>query len=410
MEREILNIVIVGHIDHGKSTLIGRLLIDTDSLPKDKFKEVKKVSRQLGREAELAYLADQLKEERERNITIDTTQIFFKTPKRDYVIIDTPGHPEFIKNMLTGAAQAECAILIIDVGEGIMEQTRRHAYLINMLGINKIIIVFNKMDLVDYQKERFENIKEELSNFLQTLQLNPSYFIPVSAKEGVNISQGSYKLSWYKGPHLLKALESLAKDIKIKGRPLRFPVQDVYRIGSENLVVGRIESGRIRQNQKVMILPQGLSGIVNKIKIFQRIKCCAREGESIGIILNKNTFIKRGMVISQQEDAPSIINRFKGHIFCMSAEPLEINKKAILRCATQEVGCSIEKIERKFNSSTLDFIEENAKKLYANEVGEAVFKTEESVVVEKFNFIEALGRFVIEDNKGIQGVGIIVEK
>ncbi|MCK4821573.1 GTP-binding protein [bacterium] len=243
MEKDILRIVIIGHVDHGKSTLIGRLLLDTNSLPKEKMVEIKKVSRDLGKEAELAFLTDQLKEERERSMTIDTTQIFFRTRKKNYCIIDTPGHVQFLKNMLTGASLAQAAVLIVDVKEGVMEQTRRHSYLIQMLGLDKAIVVFNKMDLINYQGRRFPKIKTELLELLESLNIEPIFLIPISAKEGLNISRKSSKMRWYKGPSLLSALDSLRLNTKTMQRPLRFPIQDIYEINGEKIIVGRVASG-----------------------------------------------------------------------------------------------------------------------------------------------------------------------
>ena len=179
---ENMNIVFVGHVDHGKSTLIGRLLYDTNSLPPDKVEEVKKTCEALGKDMEFGFILDHLQEEREQGITIDTCQIFFKTPKRNYVIIDAPGHVEFIKNMITGASQAEAAILIIDANEGVKEQTKRHAYILGMLGLKQIIVLINKMDLADYKEERFNEVKQDIALFFEKLNLKPSYTIPVAAK------------------------------------------------------------------------------------------------------------------------------------------------------------------------------------------------------------------------------------
>lgn len=408
IERKVLKIVIIGHVDHGKSTLIGRIMLDTGSLPKDKTAEIKKISRELGKDAELAFLADQLKEERERSITIDTTQVFFKTRKRDYVIIDAPGHLEFIKNMLTGATQAEAAVLLVDANEGVMEQTRRHIYLIDMLGIDRIIVVLNKMDLVGYRKEIFDKVKNELDGFLKIINVTPSYFIPVSAKEGENISGSSKKLPWYKGVHFLKALDSLRPKEESKKKPLRFSVQDVYRIEGNDLAAGRVESGTIAKKQKVVILPKNIETEVEAIKVFKKEKKSAEEGECVGIILKDSRYVKRGCVISQKRNAPTVVKDFKGHLFWMSSEPLELGKELTLRCATQEIRCTARKIERKFNTSTLEVIEENAGILSPNEVGEIYFRTEEPLLAEKFSFIENLGRFIVESDTGVDGAGIVV--
>jgi sulfate adenylyltransferase large subunit len=408
MAKETLKIVIVGHVDHGKSTMIGRLLLDTNSLPKEKLAEIRKISKELGKDTELAYLTDQLKEERERNITIDTTQIFFKTRKRDYVIIDAPGHVEFLKNMITGATQAEAAVLIVDVNEGMMEQTGRHAYLISMLGIDKVIIVFNKMDVVGYKEERFNSVKNKLTQFMQELGVTPTFMIPISAREGDNISRKSTAMSWYKGPILLHALDSLRLRAKVEQRPLRFPVQDVYEVDTKRILVGKVVSGLIEVGQDVVFLPSLRKTKVKSIEVFEKEKKSAAAEENIGMTLNESMpEMQRGEVIVHEKDQPQPTDRFEGNIFWMVEEPLKLNNPVTLRCATQEVTCAVEQIKKRINSSTLEVIEENARELGLNEAGTVVFKAERPIVVEKYSFIDELGRFVIERDYQTQGAGII---
>ena len=213
-QKEHMKIVIVGHVDHGKSTLIGRLLYDTSSLPDGFIEEIKKTCEMLGRELEFAYVLDSLEEEREQNITIDTTQTFFKTKKREYVIIDAPGHKEFVKNMITGASLAEAAILIVSAKEGVQEQTKRHAYILSMLGIKQVIVAVNKIDLIGYKEEIFNSVKGELLKFLDSVKIKPSYVIPISAKEGDNIAKKSEKIRWYSSLTVLEALDAFETEKK----------------------------------------------------------------------------------------------------------------------------------------------------------------------------------------------------
>jgi len=210
---DTLKFVIVGHVDHGKSTLIGRLLYDTGSISPDKIEEIKKTSSDLGRETEFAYLLDHLEEERQQGITIDTTQVFFKSDKREYVIIDAPGHVEFVKNMITGASQAEGALLIVDAEEGIKEQTRRHAYILSMLGLKNAVVVFNKMDLVGFDKQKFDMLKKNAQEMMKSINIEVSSCIPVSAKRGDNIVNISKDMAWYQGPTVLEALDRLEKRV-----------------------------------------------------------------------------------------------------------------------------------------------------------------------------------------------------
>ena len=210
---DVLSFVIVGHVDHGKSTLIGRLLFDTDSLPPDKIEEIKKASAGQGRRTEFAYLLDHLEEERKQGITIDTTQVFFKSPKRRYVIIDAPGHVEFVKNMITGASQAEAAVLIVDVAEGVKEQTRRHSYMLSLLGLKQVVVVMNKMDLVDFSQETFDSVKNDVTQWLKSIDIEPKLYIPISAIDGENVIAKSEKMDWYTGPTLLESLDTLQNQL-----------------------------------------------------------------------------------------------------------------------------------------------------------------------------------------------------
>ncbi len=407
MAKDTLKIIITGHVDHGKSTLIGRLLLDTNSLPKEKVAEIKHISQELGKDTELAFLVDQLKEERENSLTIDTTQIFFHSRRRNYVIIDAPGHAEFIKNMFTGATQAQAAVLLIDMREGIKDQTRRHPYILGMLGIENVIVACNKMDLVGFERNKFEEIKEQIAKILNSIGIAPKYIIPISARMGLNISKKSRETPWYKGPTLLGALDSIKPVVKTEDKPLRLAIQDIYEINGEKIVAGKVLSGKIQQGQHVRIYPQDADARIWAIRVFLGTKKKAQEGENIGLILDNPSVARRGEIISQKEHPPHLTSRFKADIFWMAEEPLKLNSPIILRCSTQEVNCVAEKIEERINSSTLEIIEENAGELRFNEAGVVVLKTEKPIAIEKFDFVEELGRFVIETDDYLQAAGII---
>jgi small GTP-binding protein len=407
MPKVTLKIVIVGHVDHGKSTLIGRLLLDTGSLSQEKLSEIKRIAKELGKDTELAFLTDQLREEREQDKTIDTTQIFFKSRARNYVIIDAPGHLEFIKNMLSGASLAEAGVLIIDVSKGLQEQTRRHAYLLSLLGIKKIVVVLNKMDLVNYEKADFEKVKIDLLKFLDGLAITPGFIIPASAKTGANISKKSLETPWYKGPGLLGALDSLQSEIKIEQRPLRFAVQDIYETNGERIVAGKVISGNIYRNQEVAIHPTYAHAKIKALKVFgQKIKK-ARAGQNIGLILDNALAIKRGDIVSAEGEPVQLKDTFVADIFWMAKNPLRLREPLVLRCSTQEISCQAEKIEKRIDSSTLEILQENAQELKELETGQVVLRTERPIIAEKFDFIEELGRFVLERDYNLQGAGII---
>src|SRR5262245_30410232 len=237
---EQLKIVIVGHVDHGKSTFVGRLFHDTGSLPEGKLEQLQKIAERRGVPFEWANLMDALQSERDQNITIDTAQIWFHTKRRQYVIIDAPGHKEFLKNMVTGAANAEAALLLIDANEGVQEQSRRHGYLLNLLGIRQIAVLVNKMDLQDYSQQRFESVEREYRKFLQGIGVEPKWFIPMAAKHGDNIASHSANMPWWNGPTVVEILDDFKIAEPPSDQPLRFPIQDVYRFDERRILAGRV--------------------------------------------------------------------------------------------------------------------------------------------------------------------------
>jgi sulfate adenylyltransferase large subunit len=407
-QKNKLAFVIVGHVDHGKSTLIGRILFDTNSLSPDKIEEIKKISKDLGREMNLSFLLDHLQEEREQEITIDTTQTFFKTLEREYVIIDAPGHIEFIKNMITGASQAQAAILMVDAKEGIKEQTRRHAYILSLLGVKKVIVVINKMDSIDYKNEIFEKIKSETKEFLNLIKINTDYFIPVSALKGDNVVKKSEKMNWYQGPTILESLDSLSDSLIFEGESLILPVQDVYRMGEERIIAGRIESGELRLGQEIKILPEGRTTKIKSIEKFNEKPESAFSGENIGLTIGDKLFIERGNIICESGREPVVTDSFEANIFWMAKEEFKKEEKIILKCATQEVSAKIEKIKKRINSSTFSVIEEDAEKLENLEVGEVLIKTKKPIVIKKFNELPEIGRFVLIKDENTSAGGIII--
>lgn len=408
MKDEHMKIVIVGHVDHGKSTLIGRLFFDTDSLPEGKMEEIRKISEQLGKDVEFAYILDHLQEEREQSVTIDTTQMFFKTDKRHYVIIDAPGHVEFTKNMITGASQAEAAILIVDGEEGVQEQTKRHAYILGMLGLKQVIAVINKMDLVGYKQERFEQVKADLYKFLDSIDIHPTFIIPISAKEGDNVAKKSEKMPWYTGMTILQSLDTFKINEPQINKPLRYPIQDVYKFDQKRILAGRIESGTLRRGDKVVFLPSNKETTVKSIEVFEGQKEEAGAGECIGITLEQPLFIERGEVMCKPDKLPKVTDRFTANVFWMARHAFSRDEDIILKCATQEVVCNIERINKRFDSSSLKILEEDASELKEREVGEIQFKTKNPIAIESFNEIKELGRFVLVKNQDVSAGGIII--
>src|SRR6266699_1432479 len=403
-----LRVVFVGHVDHGKSTLIGRILHDTGSLPQGKIEEIRKACAAEGMEFEFAFLLDALLEEQKQNVTIDTTEIPFRTPRRRYAIIDAPGHKEFLKNMITGASRADAALLVIGANEGVREQSRRHAYLLSMLGIKHLIVVVNKMDLVDYSEERFREIEQDYRKFLVDLGLEAHAFIPASAKEGENVARASMKMKWYCRANVLEALDLLEPQKPDVDLPLRFCVQDVYRFDGRRIVAGRIETGTLQVGDQLVFSPANKSSIVATIERWKApANGPALAGDSIGITLSEQIFVERGYVASHENETPIETNRFHADLFWIVREPLRVGHLYSLRLATQDVKCEVVSIERVMDSSTLESKVDGREQLERNEIGRLTIQTRGRLVIDNHDRIPNLGRFVIIDDGQICGGGTI---
>lgn len=410
--RESLRFVIVGHVDHGKSTLIGRLLYDTGSIALDRLEEARHAARELGAEAEFAFLLDHLQEEREGALTIDTAQTFFSTPKRDYVLIDAPGHVEFLKNMITGAAQADAAVLIVDASRGIEVQTRRHAYLLALLGLEEVIVALNKMDLVGYREGAFREASEAVRGLLESVAITARSYIPISAKRGDNIADPSRAMSWYRGPTLLGALDSLEERSPPQDKPLVFPIQDVYHHDGERIAVGRVEAGVLRKGDKIKLLPRGELATVDSIKKFLEEPRAAYPGESIGITLTVGSrpsvpLLERGQVVCRPGAEPNLTDRFKANVFWLAEKGLGRGERVTLRSVTQAVSARLEAISEKLDSASLEVLGREAPTLEQLEVGRVIVKTDSPVVVARFAELQGLGRFVLARGEEISAGGII---
>ncbi|HLW34343.1 MAG TPA: adenylyl-sulfate kinase [Chthoniobacterales bacterium] len=403
-----LKTVFVGHVDHGKSTLIGRILHDTDSLPEGKIELVKKACEAEGMEFEFAFVLDALLEEQSQNITIDTTEIRFKTPRRQYIIIDAPGHKEFLKNMITGASRADAAVLVIAANEGVREQSRRHAYLLGLLGIKQVIVVVNKMDLADFSQETFGQIESEYRKFLKELGFDARVFVPASAKNGENIAKSSAKMKWHKGPTVLEALDLLEPQSADVDLPLRFCVQDVYRFDERRIIAGRIETGQLKVGDELVFSPANKTSKVHSIEEWGRNGGKdAIAGDSVGITLTEQIFVERGYVGSHQTETPIEANRIHADVFWIVREPMRSGQLYDLRLATQEVKCEIVSIDQVMDSATLQTSTDQRDRLERNEVGRLTIQTRSPLVIDNHERIPNLGRFVIVDDGHICGGGTI---
>lgn len=408
---ENLSIVLVGHVDHGKSTLLGRLYADTGSLPSGKLERVRTICRQQGKEFEYAFLFDAFLEEQEQGVTIDTARTFFSWNDRQYIIIDAPGHKEFLKNMISGAARADAALLVIDALEGVKEQSKKHGYLLSLLGVKQVAVVVNKMDLVVYRQDVFDAIEKEYRDFLGRLNVVPERVLPVSAKQGDNIARRSDdSMPWYRGPTVLETLEGFKRAIGDGAQPLRFPVQDVYKFDARRIVAGRISAGRLRVGDKLVFSPSNKAANIKTIEAFnvEPPPSEAHAGQSVGITLDEQIFIERGEIASHEETLPLVSTAFKANLFWLGRRQLEPGRKYVLRLATREVECEVAAIHRIVDVSELEE-RPNRNAVERNEVAELTFRTKSPLAFDVYATSPVTGRFVVVDDYDISGGGVITE-
>lgn len=407
---ETMNIVIVGHVDHGKSTLLGRLYADTGSLPDGKLEKVQAICRQQGKEFEYAFLFDAFLEEQEQGITIDTARTFFIWKGRQYIIIDAPGHKEFLKNMISGAARAEAALLLIDALEGVREQSKKHGYLLSLLGVRQFAVVVNKMDLVGYRQDVFDGIEKEYREFLGQFKAVPAQFIPVSAKLGDNIVHRSEAMSWYAGSTVLDTLSMFRKEAARSEQPLRLPVQDVYKFDARRIVAGRIAAGRLRIGDPLVFSPSNKRVNIKSVEAFniEPQLTTGEAGQSIGVTLDEQIFVERGEIASHPDQLPLVSTAFRANLFWLGKRPLERGRKYLLRVATKEVDCEIAAIHRIID--TMDLAQQQGSSVVnKNQVAELTLRTKAPVAFDLSASFEATGRFVLVDEYDIAGGGIITE-
>ena len=407
---ENLNIVIVGHVDHGKSTLLGRLYADTGSLPDGKLEKVQAICRQQGKEFEYAFLFDAFLEEQEQGITIDTARTFFIWKGRQYIIIDAPGHKEFLKNMISGAARAEAALLLIDALEGVKEQSKKHGYLLSLLGVRQFAVVVNKMDLVGYRQDVFDGIEKEYREFLGQFKAVPERIIPVSAKMGDNIANRSDKMPWYDGPTVLDTLSLFKKEAARSEQPLRLPIQDVYKFDARRIITGRITAGKLKVGDQLVFSPSNKRANIRSIEAFNIDPPLTemQAGQSDGITLDEQIFVERGEVATHPEALPLVSTAFRANLFWLGKRPLERGRKYQLRVATKEVDCEVSAIHRIID--TMDLAQQQGSAtVNKNQVAELTLRTKAPVAFDLSASFEATGRFVLVDEYDIAGGGIVIE-
>jgi bifunctional enzyme CysN/CysC len=405
-ERVLMRIVIVGHVDHGKSTLVGRLFHDTGSLPDGKLEQIKAMCERRGMPFEWAFLMDSFQSERDQGITIDTAQIWFKTPKRDYTIIDAPGHREFIKNMITGASSAEAAIMLIDASHGVQQQSRTHAFLLNLLGIKQIIVVVNKMDLVGCSEKTFAAIKAEYVRYLGEIGIVPSFVIPAIARDGDNLVNRSERMSWYRDATLIAALDSFRSQGDLAALPLRLPIQDVYKFDDRRILAGRIASGHLKVGDRLLFSPSNKTARVKSIEAWNAAAPGAAEpGQAVGITTDEQLFIERGEIASHEEDAPIETNVFRGRLFWLSRKAMKRGDAYRLRLQTRDVQVIVEAIDAIYDPDAL--AARPAESVERNEIADVVLRSYAMLALDEAEQNPKTGRFVLSDGANIVAGGTI---
>ena len=406
-----LYLVVVGHVDHGKSTLIGRLLFDTHSVPDGKAERIAAACAAEGMEFEYAFLMDALLEEQAQNITMDTTRVPFRTERRSFTIIDAPGHKEFLKNMITGAASADAAILLVDAHEGLREQTRRHCFLLSLLGLRQIVVAVNKMDLVQYKPEVFEGIRSELTEFLGKLGVEPAHFIPISAKHGEGLLKHSERMPWYRGPTLLEALEKFRANPPASGGPLRLSVQDVYRFDSRRIVAGLVESGSISVGDPIEFVPGGKRSRVKSIETWPQTNPPPRgpvgSGREVAVTLEDELFVERGQVGAPLGDKPHEARTFTARVFWIHDTPLRSGELIPIKLGTQQAEARVVGILRTLDAVTLESGTGTTGEVKVHEVAEIRLRVRRPIAFDVGGKVPALGRFVLMRGRRIGGGGVI---
>lgn len=407
---EPLRIVIVGHADHGKSTLIGRLLNDGGALSEDSVAALAEMSRKRGIAFEWSFVTDALQTERDRGITIDTSEAVFRSQRRTFVIIDAPGHQEFLRNMITGAASADLAVAVIDAAEETIERSRRHLYLLGLLGLKRLIVVVNKMDRIDHSVARFETIARNIRNYLQQIGLAATAIIPISAKHGQMVARRTPELDWYKGPTLLEALDKLEVDaVAADVLPLRFSVQDIYKFDERRILAGRVESGVLRVGDMLTFAPGGATARVASIEDWNQPlrRLAATAGDAIGITLDGRAFVERGNIAAPATEPIRLAGRLKVRLFWLGAEPLMVGHSFGFKLAAGEYRVILRAIEGVIDLETLET--RPSDRVSTNEIAEIVLEAPDPIPMDRHAALPRTGRAVVTEGADAVGGAIVLD-
>lgn len=415
-EKPHVNLVFIGHVDHGKSTMVGRILFDTGAIDENTMRKLKEEAEKLGKATfEFAFAMDRTKEERKRGVTIDLAHQEFKTNKYYFTIIDAPGHKDFVKNMITGASQADAAVLVIDAKDGIQPQTKEHAFLSRTLGIKNLVVAINKMDALKYDENRFKEVKSEAEKLLKSIGYKEDAItiIPTSAFESANVSKRSTdKTPWYSGPCILEALDKLPAPEKPTDKPLRVPIQDVYTItGVGTVPVGRVETGVMKIGDKVVVNPQGAKGEVKTIEMHHQMLQSAEPGDNIGFNvrgLGKGD-IARGDVLGSESSPPTVAKEFTAQIIVLQhPSAIAAGYTPVFHCHTSQTACTVTELQKKLDPKTGQVKEENPKFLKTGDVAIVKVVPTKPLCIESVKEFPQLGRFAIRDMGMTVAAGMIL--
>jgi len=420
--KEHINLVFIGHVDHGKSTSVGRLLFDTGNVDEQAMRKLKEKAEQLGKKGfEFAFVMDTLKEEQERGVTIDLSHKRFDTDKYYFTIIDAPGHKDFIKNMITGASQADCAVLVVAANDGVNSQTIEHLKLSKIFGVGQLIVAVNKMDMpgVDYAEKRYKDVVEDVKKHATQAgwKVDKVRFIPMASLPGENITKKSAKMPWWTGHCLLEAINAFEVPSKPTELPLRMPIQDVYNITGIGVVpVGRIETGIMKPGDKVMVVPgregKGVPGEIKSIEMHHEQVPQAEPGDNVGINVRgiAKTDIARGDVLGRSDNVPTVATEFTAQVVIMNhPSVVTVGYTPVFHIHTAQVACQFIEIIKKINPATGQEVTENKDILRSGDAAIVRLKPMQPLVIEKNSVIPQLSRFAIRDSGVTVGAGMCME-
>jgi len=415
-EKEHMNLIFIGHVDHGKSTTVGRVLYDTGALSEQELKKLKEEADKLGKATfEFAFVMDRMKEERERGVTIDISHVEFKTPKYYFTVIDAPGHRDFVKNMITGASQADAAVLVCSAKDGIQPQTREHAFLAKVLGIGQVIVAINKMDAIAYDRVKFEDLKQQMGTFLKNIGFKAEtvQYVPIAALPGDNVGKKSVQMPWYQGPNLVESFDNLVVPTKLTDKPLRLPIQEVFSItGFGTVPVGRVETGIMKPGDRVIVMPSGITTEVKSIEMHHQQLAQAKPGDNVGFNIKgiDKAQINRGEVVGPTTSPPTVVETFTAQIVVLNhPTAISVNYTPVFHAHTTQFAGRVEEIVEKKDPKTGQTLQKNPDFIKTGDVAIIKVRPLKPVVLEKYSEFPPLGRFAVRDMGATVAAGVVLD-